>query len=264
MDQFLATPFSEPYYFGLMTLTIFGIIFLRYLLISALYHYLFFIGFRQKVEQRIINEKREPLRMMALEVWRSLITSIIFALSGTVLLLLWQNGYTQIYLDWERFPYWYLPVSLFLVLLIHETYYYWLHRWMHQPKVYPWIHQWHHESVHTNSFTAFSFHPIESILQALVIPILVLLVPMHLSVLFVLLFIMTISGTINHAGIEVYPDKFNQHWLGKWIIGATHHDIHHKQSRFNFGLYFTFWDKWMQTESPKFDQLYEKYTGTKK
>ena len=36
---------------------------------------------------------------------------------------------------------------------------------------------------------------------------------------------------------------------------------HHKQARYNFGLYFTFWDHWMGTESPKFREQFARYTG---
>jgi sterol desaturase/sphingolipid hydroxylase (fatty acid hydroxylase superfamily) len=41
--------------------------------------------------------------------------------------------------------------------------------------------------------------------------------------------------------------------VGKWFIGATHHARHHKQYRYNFGLYFTFWDRLTNTEAPDTD-----------
>ncbi|MGZ5247104.1 MAG: hypothetical protein ACXWV5_08645, partial [Flavitalea sp.] len=44
-------------------------------------------------------------------------------------------------------------------------------------------------------------------------------------------------------------------------IGATHHSLHHKQFKFNYGLYFTFWDKWKKTESPDFEKRFESITG---
>jgi sterol desaturase/sphingolipid hydroxylase (fatty acid hydroxylase superfamily) len=59
---------------------------------------------------------------------------------------------------------------------------------------------------------------------------------------------MTLSATVNHAGVEIYPSgKFGK-WFKKWVIGATHHDAHHKKFNFNYGLYFTFWDRLMKTE----------------
>jgi sterol desaturase/sphingolipid hydroxylase (fatty acid hydroxylase superfamily) len=49
--------------------------------------------------------------------------------------------------------------------------------------------------------------------------------------------------------------------MGKWIIGATHHSLHHKQFKYNYGLYFTFWDKLKKTESPLFDKLFAATTA---
>jgi sterol desaturase/sphingolipid hydroxylase (fatty acid hydroxylase superfamily) len=31
----------------------------------------------------------------------------------------------------------------------------------------------------------------------------------------------------------------------------THHDLHHGRMSWNFGLYFTWWDRWMGAEHPE-------------
>jgi sterol desaturase/sphingolipid hydroxylase (fatty acid hydroxylase superfamily) len=64
---------------------------------------------------------------------------------------------------------------------------------------------------------------------------------------------MTFSSVINHLDIEIYPKNSGKSW-GKWVIGATHHSLHHKQFKYNFGLYFTFWDRLKKTESPGFEK----------
>jgi sterol desaturase/sphingolipid hydroxylase (fatty acid hydroxylase superfamily) len=33
---------------------------------------------------------------------------------------------------------------------------------------------------------------------------------------------------------------------------TTHHDMHHQQFNGNYGLYFTWWDRWMGTEFPEY------------
>ena len=260
MEEFLASVFSSNIAVVLTTGVIFLAVFFRYIFISGAYHYLFFNFFKKQFQTRLINKVVLTGQQARLEIYRSFLTSIIFAFSGIALLYLMHEGFSEIYFQWSDYPLWYHPLSIFFALFIHETYYYWLHRWMHQPKVYRLIHKWHHDSIETSSLTAFSFHPIESILQAVVIPLLILFLPLHIYSLFFLLFIMTMSGTINHASVEIFPKGFEKNWFGKWLIGATHHDMHHKQFRFNFGLYFTFWDKWMGTESPKFEETFRKYT----
>lgn len=260
MEAFLATPFWEPIYFLSTLLVVFMVVFIRYLVVSGVYHYLFFKAFKQQFATRHINQPQMDGQQAKMEIGRSALTSFIFALSGMGLILLWQGGYTKIYLSWSDYSWWYHPLSILTALFLHETYYYWLHRWMHRPKVYRLIHKWHHDSIETSSLTAFSFHPIESVLQALVIPLFILWLPLHIYSLFFLLLVMTISGTINHASVEIFPKGFAQNRFGKWMVGATHHDLHHKQFRFNFGLYFTFWDHWMKTESPDFEQSFREHT----
>jgi Delta7-sterol 5-desaturase len=71
---------------------------------------------------------------------------------------------------------------------------------------------------------------------------------------------MTLSGIINHLDVELYPQKFHKHAIGRWLIGASHHALHHKEFKTNYGLYFTFWDKWKKTESAHYEKLFEEKT----
>ena len=257
--------FSNPTAVGFFTLTLMGIVFIRYVLVSGLFYVLFYFFFKERFWHRKISSRLRPKGQTWVEVKWSAITASIFALSGVGMLWLWQEGYTNIYADFGSFGLIYAVLSLLFALLLHETYYYWLHRWMHRPKIYRWIHKIHHDSIVTSPWTSFSFHPMESILQAVVVPFIVIFVPMHYLMVLMLLIIMTISATINHLDIEIYPRNFERHWLGKWLVGATHHSLHHSKFRENYGLYFTFWDKWMQTESPEFEALFkEKTKGSNK
>ena len=74
---------------------------------------------------------------------------------------------------------------------------------------------------------------------------------------------MTISSVINHLDIEIYPAGFHKNSIAKWLIGASHHSLHHKQFKYNYGLYFTFWDKIKNTESPQYEDLFESRTTKK-
>jgi sterol desaturase/sphingolipid hydroxylase (fatty acid hydroxylase superfamily) len=261
IDSLLNTPYHQPRWFLLFVAITFTSIFARYLLFSAAFHYAGFVWFRTFFKDRVINHVPQTRAQIWREIRRSALTSLIFAFFFGLIFVLWQAGYTKIYLSWSDYPLYYHPLSLLIALLLHETYYYWLHRWMHLPTIYRIIHRWHHESIHTSSMSAFSFHPLESGLQAAFIPLLILTLPLHLYVLIFLLLLMTVSGTINHCGIEVFPKNFERHWMGKWLIGATHHDLHHKRFQYNFGLYFTFWDRWMKTECPGFKKIFRKKTA---
>ncbi|MER3470708.1 MAG: sterol desaturase family protein [Chitinophagaceae bacterium] len=234
----------------------------RYVLVAGLFYATFYVWFPKKWQQRKINDRSYKKDQFKKEVSWSCITAGLFALSGTITGILWQKGYTKVYLNATDYPLWWLPVSLLIAMVLHETYYYWLHRWMHQPKIFRIVHKVHHDSNITSPWTAFSFHPLEGLLQAVFLPLLLLILPMHLYVLIIKLTIMTFSSVINHLDIEIYPKNFHKHFIGRFLIGATHHSLHHKQFKYNYGLYFTFWDKLKNTESPLFEKLFEEKTET--
>jgi sterol desaturase/sphingolipid hydroxylase (fatty acid hydroxylase superfamily) len=241
---------------GLMFLAVIG----RYFVLSGLFHLIFAVWFRKQWPQRRISNKTYSRAQLYREISWSVSTAVIFAVAGALTLLAWQKGYTAVYISIETHGWVYFVFSILVAMLIHETYYYWLHRWMHRPNVFKHIHKVHHESNITSAWTAFSFHPIEGLLEALIVPAILMVIPMHPYAIVIHLTIMTFSAAINHLNIEIYPRNFDRHPIGRWLIGATHHSHHHRYFRFNYGLYFTFWDKWGKTESPSFSKEFGERT----
>lgn len=246
-------------------LAMFAIVAFRYFLVAGFFYFYFHVWRKDAWLAYKVNQKPHNQGQFKREIYWSLLTSFVFAVVGSAMLMVWQAGYTQIYtsLSWQEF--WYMPLSLLLAMLLHETYYYWLHRLMHYPKLYRLLHKIHHESLTTSPWTAFSFQPSEAFLEALALPLIACILPIHYGVLVVLLTFMTLSSVINHLNIEIYPQGFQKHWFGKWWIGATHHALHHKEFHCNYGLYFTFWDSYMHTESPRYKKHFsenEKKTTT--
>ncbi len=251
---------SNPYYCLLAFCLFFIVIIGRYLLISGLFFGVFYVWFPRKWQQRKLVTRAYKKGQLQKEIGWSSITAAIFAIAGVFTVWLWQRGMTKVYLNPGFHGWLYLPVSLLLSMALHETYYYWLHRLMHHPSIFGLVHKVHHDSNTTSPFTAFSFHPIEGFLQAIVLPATLLILPMHPYMILTQLTVMTFSSVINHLNIEIYPRNFHRHAVGKWLIGATHHSLHHKQFKYNFGLYFTVWDKLKKTESPAYEQLFEMST----
>jgi Delta7-sterol 5-desaturase len=255
---------SQASWFALTVVAFFLVIMGRYFLIAGIFYAVFYIWRKDKWQQRKLGKRAYRPQQFRTEVGWSMITALIFSIAGAVTLLLWQKGYTKVYFDIDLYSWWYLPVSLAVSMLLHETYYYWVHRWMHRPAIFRMVHKVHHDSNTTSPWTAFSFHPLEGLLQAVVLPATLMVLPMHPYVILTQLTLMTFSSVINHLDIEIYPRKFHKHAIGKWLIGATHHALHHRQFRYNFGLYFTFWDKWKRTESPLYEETFQKATANEK
>jgi lathosterol oxidase len=254
---FLYFDYSKVSVLVMVFLSVLALFVARYFLFSLLYNYIFRRN-RATDDKRLLVKTKPGRKQMYREIRWAMISSVIFAVITILMVIGWQAGLIKIYLDWNAFPWWYVPLSIFLILMLHEAYYYWLHRWMHRPAIYRLIHKVHHDSVYTSVFTSFSFHPWESLLQAIFLPLVLLVLPVHLYVFIGLLVFMTVSATVNHAGVEVFPSGPIGKWMGKWLVGSTHHHVHHTRFRYNFGLYFTIWDKLMKTENTDFEDEYNR------
>jgi Delta7-sterol 5-desaturase len=63
-------------------------------------------------------------------------------------------------------------------------------------------------------------------------------------------------------GYEVFPNGFNENWFGKWVNTSVSHNMHHKYSVKNYGLWTTIWDRMMGTMHEKYDETFEKATNS--
>lgn len=186
---------------------------------------------------------------MKAEIGWSLVSCLIYGVPAGIVAWGWQqHGWTRIYTDPRDLPLWWLPLSLFTYLLLHDTWFYWTHRWMHRPAVFRRIHAIHHASRPPTAWAAMNFHPLEAALVGLLIPALVFVIPIHVGILGLVLLVMTVMGVTNHMGWEMFPRGLVHAGAGNWLITASHHHRHHEQYRCNYGLYFRFWDRLCGTD----------------
>ena len=232
---------------------LFAALIIRYLFSAGVFYwYYYVIRSKSLKESRLSIIGNAPDQRLK-EISYSIQSSFVFAVVGTFTYWLWQEGFTMIYTDFSAYTLLYLPVSFIIYTLLHETYYYWVHRAMHHRSVYRVVHKAHHTSIAPSPWTAFSFHPWEALIESLILPLLIVLIPIHPVILGCYLLLMTVSSVINHLDIEIYPSWLLRSPVGKLFIGATHHHYHHEEFNTNYGLYYTFWDQWMNTESEKMD-----------
>ncbi|HWK34861.1 sterol desaturase family protein [Sphingomonas sp.] len=188
-------------------------------------------------------------RQIRREIGWSLASAAIYGVPAGVVAWGWQaHGWTRIYTDIEAWPLWYWPLSILLYLIAHDAWFYWTHRWMHRPAVFRRVHAVHHASRPPTAWAAMSFHPLEAITGAVVIPALVFVIPIHVGALGAVLAIMTLMGVTNHMGWELFPRAMWSGPLGAWLITASHHQRHHQAYNGNFGLYFRVWDRLCGTD----------------
>ncbi|MCK0100300.1 sterol desaturase family protein [Qipengyuania sp. S6317L1] len=218
---------------------------------------LFLLVFRSWSEARRIQRKRRASRGDYIrEVLSSMRTVIVFALVTLVILMGREVG--LIGLKLERVPMLTVAWQFALIVLVHDAYFYWIHRAMHTRALFRISHLHHHKSRTPTPWAAYSFATLEAVVEAAYLPLFLIVTSLFgiqyagIAVL-VFLWHMIIRNVMAHAGSELFPAGWVDNPLTDWISTTTHHDLHHSSGH-NYGFYFTFWDRAMGTEHPRYKE----------
>lgn len=191
----------------------------------------------------------------------SLRSVVIYAAVSTPALWLTANGYTAGF--YQGTPTALEVVAYVAVLLVaHDTWFYWTHRAMHDRRLFKRFHRTHHKSITPTPFAAYAFDWPEAVVQVLFVSLWVAFVPTPWAAMFTFLGIMIVRNVMGHAGVEVHPRGMADHWFWGLFNTTTHHDLHHNGSfNHNYGLYFTWWDRMMGTEHPQYREIFREVTA---
>jgi len=257
IEAYLPVALDKGWTLLLGFLVLLGFIVFRYFLMVGPFWLFYYWWVPRQKPQQILNRKiyqEFPSgKQQLFEIKWSLLSAFIFAGAGLLMGVLWQNDWSLIYLSFDQYGLWYLPLSWLLMTLIQDTYFYWTHRWLHIPTVFKRYHRIHHESLNPSPWASFSFHPVEALINALFLPLIILVLPLHPLVIMSHLVLMTVTAILNHLGYETLPRWAYQSGFAKYWISGLHHGQHHKQFNTNYALFFSFWDHWMGTENAKFE-----------
>ena len=235
--------------------------FLRYFIAAGSAYLIFWIFFKRQWHHRIIQKKELKAKKIWFEFRYSMCTVVIFAIIGWGIVTAKNIGYTLIYNEIEEFGWGWFLISIILMILLHDTWFYWTHRLMHHPFIFRHVHLVHHRSTNPSPWAAYSFHPIEAVVEAGIFPIIVFTIPAHGIALLIFLIYMITQNVQGHLGIEFLPKWFIKNKWISWHTTTTHHDLHHKDFNSNYGLYFTWWDKWLGTEHENYLERFKEVTS---
>lgn len=231
--------------------------FLRYIFIAGLVFFIFYKWFPRYFSKNKIQSKWGKSKDFIREILHSVQTTVVIPLTTMVIFSTPLAHYTQVYFNLSERPLWWIPLSIILMLIIHDTYFYWMHRAVHHPKLFNYIHLVHHKSTNPTPLASFSFHIYESILEGLIAPILLLMLPLHPLSILIFSFISFLFNVYGHLGYEIMPKWFRTSILFEILNTSTHHNIHHSKFKGNYGLYFRIWDRIMNTEHPNYVKEYD-------
>lgn len=221
----------------------------RYAVIAGFLFVIFYIWKRKRLLPLKLQQKWPSKLEMKREIFYSVLTFIIYGFSVCAFVYWTQQGLTKEYQDFATYGFWYFIFSIIIMVVLHDTYFYWTHRLLHHRLFFKNVHKTHHSFHNPTPWAAFAFHPLESIISMGIIPIIVFLIPFHQWALIIFVTLLTINSILIHLGF-----RLPQFMSANFQNTAVEHDLHHNGLRKNYGLYFVFWDKFMgtyQKENPQ-------------
>ena len=186
------------------------------------------------------------------EVAASMRTVLIFSLVGLFIATGAELGLFEIYLDPSERGWAYFAANVLFLIVAHDAWFYWTHRLLHRFRPLRRWHMLHHRSFNPTPWTSYSFDAIDALINALYFPIAMFLMPSSVLAAVIFTWHMMIRNAIGHCGYEIFPARRDGRPLLDFLTAVTHHDLHHGAAGWNFGLYFTFWDRLMGTEHPDY------------
>ncbi len=188
---------------------------------------------------------------------------MVFAMLNTVVLAMEIMHHVEIYIDPMKYGALWLVVSLPLLIVWQDAYFYWTHRLLHTRWLFKRVHYVHHRSRNPSPWTGYAFHPLEALNYSVMLMIAIAAVPLNEAVLAIFLGHQIIRNTVGHAAVETMSASFARNRFWRHFTTTTHHHMHHESARGNYGLWFTWWDRWCGTERPDYLQRYDLATAAR-
>lgn len=192
----------------------------------------FFPGQSGQLEREKTQRKTEWLWAFYNLLGNAVITAPIHHLIVT--------GHSKVYFDVGArggpFGGWgYFFFSFVAILVFTEPLVYWAHRLLHHPVLYKHIHLHHHQFRTPSPWTSMAFHPLDSFAQAAPHHLFAFLFPVHVGVYMFFIMFLQLWSTFIHERVT---------WVRWSFINYTsHHTLHHKANKYNYGQFFTVCDR---------------------
>ena len=236
----------------------------RYLLFAGSFYLVFYVWKNKAIWRAKIQQRYPENKHVIREIVNSFITIIIFGLVIMGVIFASKAGYTRIYPNISDRGHGYYILSMVLMIFMHDTYFYWTHRVMHWKPLFKLVHKTHHLSTNPTPFAAYAFHPFEAVIEVGIVPLIAFTIPYHGTALALFSLYSLLLNVTGHLGFELFPKGFASHKLFRWHNTSTHHNMHHRLVKCNYGLYFNIWDRLMNTNHPDYEKVFNQVVEKRK
>jgi sterol desaturase/sphingolipid hydroxylase (fatty acid hydroxylase superfamily) len=219
----------------------------RYFIIATIFWLVWYVIRRPKVMHKKIQPRLPKSADYRREIGYSLMSILIFSAFPASMLLTPFRQYTMYYSSISQHSMLWFWLAFPITFIVHDAYFYWMHRLMHHPKLFKVFHLVHHKSTNPSPWAALSFHPLEAVVEAGIFAVLLMIMPLHAIHLAVFFAGQMLFNVYGHLGWELYSSRFTNSAIGKWINTSRAHNAHHQYFVGNYGLYFLWWDRWCGT-----------------
>lgn len=233
---------------------------LRYVFMAGTAYTVFHKWLPQRLAHRMVPGTPRKAAQNRRDIAYSMSSMFIFGATLLAMVYAIKAGWTQMYMDFDERGWGWWLASLPIMLVLHDTWFYWTHRLMHHKKLFRAFHKVHHLSRDPTPLTSYAFHPLEAVVEAGIGPVIIFLLPVHHSAMLVFITIQFAQNVMGHLGYEIYPSWFVKSPLRYIFNTTTHHHQHHQTFNHNYGLYFNVWDRLMGTNHPDYETALAKNT----
>jgi lathosterol oxidase len=231
----------------------------RYFLVAGVAYLLFYVVFFRWIKSKKIQSRNPKAKDLMREIGYSLFTISLFTFIPLFFLTIESvRVHTTFYTDIHEYGKTWFWLAFPVMLVTHDTYFYWTHRLMHHPVLYPYFHRVHHLSVNPSPWAAYSFHPLEALVEVGIFVLFLFTIPVHKLHFFLFFFFSIVYNVYGHLGWELYPKRFARSFWGRWVNTSVSHNQHHQLARDNYGLYFLFWDRLMGTIRKDYEEAFDR------
>ncbi|MBK9294996.1 MAG: sterol desaturase family protein [Oligoflexia bacterium] len=226
--------------------------FLRYLFFSGSAYFIFWKKLKDKFAQRKLNFAPFQKNQIKKEILYSFNTTIVYGLVLGALLNKNVVSHTKVYFDVSERGWGYFFLSLVIIFVFHDMYFYLSHRLLHTPFLYRKVHSVHHSTLSPDPWTSYSFHFAEALSLVLFMPLLIMAIPVNFWALNIFGVGTFLFNVVGHLGYEIMPKNYMKFGLHNFMNTATHHSLHHKYPNSNYSLYFNYLDRLFKTNHRKY------------
>ncbi len=145
---------------------------------------------------------------------------------------------------------WSLPTFFVLSLILHDSWFYWGHRALHTRWLYR-FHSPHHRNVTPSVWSNDAGHFVDTLFAHSYYAIIVFIMPIPANALILHRIFDQISAAVGHCGYEHFASPTaRKPWP---FLCTVFHDQHHQYFLYNYGNYFSLWDRLCKTVHPEYD-----------